>query len=108
MEGSCAGRHDIRKAVLFTGNGRITFQKKVHKRKGRILMSGKNGKKKFFLLLAGILLVLNGISAGVYAMELGGFDVTTGVDDVNDWADWDEDGTDGVSENESAGSVDTE
>ena len=107
MEGSCADRHDIRKAVLFTGNGRITFQKKVHKRKGRILMSGKNGKKKFFLLLAGILLVLNGISAGVYAMELGGFDVTTGVDDVNDWADWDEDGTDGVSENESAGSVDS-
>ena len=40
-------------------------------------------------------------------MELGGFDVTTGVDDVDDWSDWDEDGTDGVSENESAGSVDS-
>ena len=57
--------------------------------------------------MAGILLVLNGISSGVYAMELGGFDVTTGVDDMDDWADWDEDVTDGVSENESAGSVDS-
>ena len=57
--------------------------------------------------MAGILLVLNSISSGVYAMELGGFDVTTGVDDVDDWSDWDEDGTDGVSENESAGSVDS-
>ena len=57
--------------------------------------------------MAGILLVFNSISAGVYAMELGGFDVTTGVDDVDDWSDWDEDGTDGVSENESAGSVDS-
>ncbi|MFR3882719.1 MAG: hypothetical protein ACLTX6_10805 [Lachnospiraceae bacterium] len=53
-------------------------------------MSGKNGKKKFFLLLAGILLVLNSISSGVYAMELGGFDVMTGVDDADDWSDWDE------------------
>ena len=107
MEGSCAGRHAIRKAVLFTGNGRITFQKKGNKRKGRILSGGKKEKKKFFLLLAGILLVLNSISSGVYAMELGGFDVTTGVDDVDDWSDWDEDGTVGVSENESAGSVDS-
>ena len=57
--------------------------------------------------MAGILLVLNSISSGVYAMELGGFDVTTGVDDVDDWTDWDEDVTDGVSENESAGSVDS-
>lgn len=57
--------------------------------------------------MAGILLVLNSISSGVYAMELGGFDVTTGVDDMDDWADWDEDVTDGVSENESAGSVDS-
>ena len=40
-------------------------------------------------------------------MELGGFDVTTGVDDMDDWTDWDEDVTDGVSENESAGSVDS-
>lgn len=57
--------------------------------------------------MAGILLVLNSISSGVYAMELGGFDVTTGVDDMDDWTDWDEDVTDGVSENESAGSVDS-
>ena len=61
-------------------------------------MSGKNGKKKFFLLLAGILLVLNSISSGVYAMELGGFDVTTGVDDVDDWSDWDEAETGSVAE----------
>ena len=108
MEGSCADRHDIRKAVLFTGNGRITFQKKVHKRKGRILMSGKNGKKKFFLLLAGILLVLNSISSGVYAMELGGFDVMTGVDDVDDWSDWDETETGSAAENGTSSGRDSE
>ena len=68
-------------------------------------MNGKNGKRKFFLLLAGILLVLNSIISSVYAMELGGFDVSTGVDDVDDWADWAEDWADGVSENESSGSV---
>ena len=87
MEGSCADRHDIRKAVLFIGNGRIIFLQIRGIRRKCAQMSGKNGKKKFFLLLAGILLVLNGISAGVYAMELGGFDVTTGVDDVDDWRD---------------------
>ena len=108
MEGSCADRHDIRKAVLFIGNGRITFQKKVHKRKGRILMSGKNGKKKFFLLLAGILLILNSISSGVYAMELGGFDVTTGVDDVDDWSDWDETETGSAAENGTSSGRDSE
>lgn len=59
-------------------------------------------------MLAGILLVLNSMSSGVYAMELGGFDVTTGVDDVDDWADWDEDGTDGGTEDESSGNVDSE
>ena len=90
MEGSCADRHDIRKAVLFTGNGRITFLQIRGIRRKCAQMSGKNGKKKFFLLLAGILLVLNSISSGVYAMELGGFDVMTGVDDVDDWSDWDE------------------
>ena len=58
--------------------------------------------------MAGILLVLNSMSSGVYAMELGGFDVTTGVDDLDDWADWDEDGTDGGSEDESSGNVDSE
>lgn len=57
--------------------------------------------------MAGILLVLNSIISSVYAMELGGFDVSTGVDDVDDWADWDEDWADGVSENESSGSVDS-
>lgn len=108
MEGSCADRHDIRKAVLFIGNGRIIFQKKVHKRKGRILMSGKNGKKKFFLLLAGILLVLNSISSGVYAMELGGFDVMTGVDDVDDWSDWDETETGSAAENGTSSGRDSE
>ena len=84
MEGSCADRHDIRKAVLFIGNGRIIFLQIRGIRRKRAQMSGKNGKKKFFLLLAGILLVLNSISSGVYAMELGGFDVMTGVDDVDD------------------------
>ena len=108
MEGFCADRHDIRKAVLFIGNGRIIFQKKVHKRKGRILMSGKNGKKKFFLLLAGILLVLNSISSGVYAMELGGFDVMTGVDDVDDWSDWDETETGSAAENGTSSGRDSE
>ena len=107
MEGFCADRNDIRKVVLFIGNGRTIFQQIRGKRRECAQMSGKNGKKKFFLLLAGILLVLNSISSGVYAMELGGFDVTTGVDDVDDWTDWDEDVTDGVSENESAGSVDS-
>ena len=48
------------------------------------------------------------MSSGVYAMELGGFDVTTGVDDLDDWADWDEDGTDGGTEDESSGNVDSE
>ena len=57
--------------------------------------------------MAGILLVLNSISSGVYAMELGGFDVMTGVDDVDDWSDWDEDGTDGGTEDESSGNVDS-
>lgn len=90
MEGSCADRHDIRKAVLFIGNGRIIFLQIRGIRRKCAQMSGKNGKKKFFLLLAGILLVLNSISSGVYAMELGGFDVMTGVDDVDDWSDWDE------------------
>lgn len=32
--------------VLFIGNGRIIFQKKVHKRKGRILMMWKKWKKE--------------------------------------------------------------
>ena len=41
-------------------------------------------------------------------MELGGFDVMTGVDDVDDWSDWDEDGTDGGTEDESSGNVDSE
>ena len=58
--------------------------------------------------MAEILLVLNSMSSGVYAMELGGFDVTTGVDDLDDWADWDEDGTDGGTEDESSGNVDSE
>ena len=58
--------------------------------------------------MAGILLVLNSISSGVYAMELGGFDVMTGVDDVDDWSDWDEDGTDGGTEDQSSGNVDSE
>lgn len=108
MEGSCADRHDIRKAVLFIGNGRIIFLQIRGIRRKCAQMSGKNGKKKFFLLLAGILLVLNSISSGVYAMELGGFDVMTGVDDVDDWSDWDEDGTDGGTEDESSGNVDSE
>ena len=49
-------------------------------------------------MLAGILLVLNSMSSGVYAMELGGFDVMTGVDDVDDWSDWDEAETGSVAE----------
>ena len=32
----------------------------------------------------------------------------TGVDDVDDWSDWDEDGTDGGTEDESSGNVDSE
>lgn len=98
MEGSCADRHDIRKAVLFIGNGRIIFLQIRGIRRKCAQMSGKNGKKKFFLLLAGILLVFNSISSGVYAMELGGFDVMTGVDDVDDWSDWDEAETGSVAE----------
>lgn len=98
MEGSCADRHDIRKAVLFIGNGRIIFLQIRGIRRKCAQMSGKNGKKKFFLLLAGILLVLNSISSGVYAMELGGFDVMTGVDDVDDWSDWDEPETGSMAE----------
>ena len=31
-------------------------------------------------------------------MELGGFDVMTGVDDVDDWSDWDEAETGSVAE----------
>ena len=44
------------------------------------------------------LLILNGISSGVYAMELGGFDVSAGADEIDDWADWDNDETGGASE----------
>ena len=47
-------------------------------------------------MVAGVLLILSSINQVVYAMELGGFDVSTGVDD---WADWEEDESGDIAEN---------
>ena len=41
-------------------------------------------------------------------MELGGFDVTTGVDDVDDWSDWDETETGSAAENGTSSGRDSE
>lgn len=57
--------------------------------------------------MAGILLIFSCISPGVYAMELGGFDVETGVDDGADWSDWDEDEAGSVVENGTSGGMDS-